>query len=350
MTVLPTRPLLRGLYHAVALDADRIQVCNAGRSVVLAGDGLAERVVPLLGALDGTSTLAELSKRFPDLAVPVLQALAAKRLLTEASRVQDAGDGAAGKAATALAGELCEQEVAERIAGASVAVAGCGAVGTAVAMLLGKAGVGHLILFDPEAPSHLDPALCPVLPASGTGETRAAAAAAVCRAASRARCTIARRDPEEALTAADLAILERPWCEGDAAASMADRCLSAGTPYLLHGGDALLAVVGPLVRRGGAPCHHCAEVRRRAHVAHLDEHLAYLRHRARVAPRPDVFLAAHAATVAGVAATEALRALAGAPARTRAATFVWDLEDLSLRREEILAVPGCSGCAQAPEA
>jgi len=340
---LPRRPLLVGLYHVVTLGPDRVAVANAGRQVVLAGEGLAERLSPLLAALDGRSTLDDLGRRFGDLVPSVLDALFAKGLLTEADEDSERATASAATAAATVTPGLSPAEVGTRLGAATVAVSGCGPVGAAVALLLTRAGVGGLIMADDGIVSDRDVVMSPVLPSHRVGDRLAMASAELCRRAG-ARSVEVQGRPLSAdlIPRLDVAVIEAGFDETPT--TEADRCLAAGLPYLVHAQDGLEAVVGPLVSRGGQPCHRCLEIRRLSHLDRLGEHLAYRDQRAATAPRSDAFLAAHCSIVAGVVATEALRALLAPDAPFRAAAMVIDLPRLGFSREEILPVPGCPGC------
>lgn len=185
VTVLPSIPVLVGLYHVVPMTADRVLVANAGRTFALSGPGLAKEVGPFLAALDGRSTRAQLEVRFPDVAATLLAALAAKGVLTDAAPTPDTGAGGPQLASLALPGAGSPAEVALRLAAATVAVAGCGPVGGHVAVLLAKAGVGRLLLEDPQAVAARDIAVSGVLTPSDEGSSRAAATARLCQACGR---------------------------------------------------------------------------------------------------------------------------------------------------------------------
>lgn len=338
---VPERPALVGLYHVVRLDGNRVQVCNAGRSVVVSGEGLAEPLAALVGALDGTRTAAEVEGLFPGLGLRVLGALAAKGLVTEGG----AGSAGSGPALASWALGVPPAEAATRLARATVAVAGCGPVGGTAAVHLAKAGVGRLVVADDRIVAGIDVATSPALGPEVEGRLRAEAVRRACSEASATAVEVVNMALDSgALASADLAVIAAGPQAADGALPEADACLSLGVPYLLHAQDGLEAVVGPLVEAGGGPCHRCSEVRRLSHVVHLPEDVAYRSHRARWAPEPDAFLAAHTAVVAGLVATEALRSLLGARPVTRGGVLVLDLAALDLEREPLLAVPGCRGC------
>lgn len=341
---LPAQPLLSGLYHVMPLGPDRVQIANAGRSVVLSGEGIARRVLPLLEALDGTAPLDDLGQRFPELVPDVLQGLAAKGLLLDGSGAEGELSGGPARAALALGHGVPAQAI-QTLAGATVAVTGCGPVGSTVAALLGKARVGRLVLSDASRPSADEAAASPVLFGGEPGATRAEAARAMCRSVGDAQVDLAPVPRTGGLPdGIDLAVIEVCYEIGDRPSPDADACLLTGVPYVVHGQDALEAVVGPFVRPPASPCHCCAQRRRSSNVDRPDEYVAYRLHRAEAAPGPDAFLAAHSAVVAGVVASQALEALVGGEPPCERGMLAIDLAEMTIEREEVLPVPGCPSC------
>lgn len=337
---LPQFPLLPGLYHVVVLGADRVLIANAGRSVVLSGEGFAERVAPLLACLDGNTSLDELESKFGSWAADVVAGLAGRGLVSQAGAGGGPGLVAAKLSAVALAGAGPIGEVAARIAGSTVAVAGCGPVTATAALLLAKAGLGRLLLADPGEACSTSLVVSPF--ATTPDEARSVDALAdACRQAGSAAGPIDQPLGEEVLAEVDLVIVEHGYGSRD---ELAEVCLRSRVPYLVFAQDALEASIGPLVVPGGRPCHRCATSRQLSHKEHLDEHLAYRRHRAAAAPGPDSFLAAHVAVLGGLVATECLRALTGMQPVTDGGVLVVSLGETLLEREELLPIPGCSGC------
>jgi bacteriocin biosynthesis cyclodehydratase domain-containing protein len=319
---------------------DRVVVANGGRTVALSGSGFAARVVPLLAALDGTSTADELQARFPDMAPAVLAGLTAKGLLVDAGAVADGLGVAPQSAALALPGGPSPADSHARLGVATVAVVGCGPVGGEVAILLTKAGVGRLMLVDRGPSADRDIAVSPALQLSDVGVPRAEAVAHHCREVGAGAVELA----ADGLLGSrpDLAVVELGYDK--VGTTIADQCLAEGVSYLVHTQDALRAGIGPLVGPQGHPCHRCLAARRLGHITHLDEHLAYLDRRASTSPHPDAYLAAQVALVAGLVAIEALRALLGAEARTNGALLTLDVGEPELGREVLLPVPDCPGC------
>ncbi|HYX45142.1 MAG TPA: TOMM precursor leader peptide-binding protein [Acidimicrobiales bacterium] len=338
---VPVRPLLPGLYHVVPMTPDRVVVANARRMVALSGPGFTARVTPFLTALDGTSTAEELEARFPEFAPAVLGALSAKGLLVDAGSADRSSPGPK-LAALALPGAPSPAVAVTRLASATVVVVGCAAVGGAVAVLLAKAGAGRLVLADGDAVAERDVAVSPVLQPSDAGRGRAEAVARQCRDAG---ATVEFADPPADAIRPDLAVVQLAY---GTAGNAADQFLAGRIPYLVHSQDALEAGVGPLVWAPGDPCHRCLATRRLGHVAHGDEYLAYVEHRAATSPTPDAFLAAQVAVVAGLVAAEALRALLDADPLSRGAFLALDLARPTVVREVLLPVPGCPGCSTSP--
>jgi len=347
---LPHFPLLSGLYHVVELDDDRVQVANAGRSVVLSGPDFSRRALPLLDALDGATSLDELTRRFPSLVPSLLDALVAKGLLSDGAEHPGPAGASPQLAAFAFEGAPSPALTAARLARSQVLVAGCGPIGWATAVLLGKAGVGSLVVTDPGPATTGDVAVSPSGCPGDEGVARAELVRRSCQAATPARVEVlVEPGCGGALPSVDLAVVELG--AGDdvevdgRGPSFAGSCLSSSVRHLLYGQDALQAVVGPLVGVGGWPCHRCLMTRRLSHVTRIDEHLSYRAHRGRVANRPDGFLSAHVSLLAGLVATEALRVLLGIESHTEGNLLVADLGLLTVEREWLLPVPGCPGCA-----
>ena len=295
----------------------------------------------MLAALDGTRSAEQLVALFPDVAPALLQGLGARNLLLDGGLGLD-GDQTDLQTAAGLVGIAGDAGAATSLKNATVAFAGSGPVALSTALCLAKAGIGKLVFDSAELLTASEVAACPTLPVSATGQSRDEAL----RDALASVTTVDVRALLQLLDA-DVVIAEQRYTASGLHPPAADAALAAGVPYLTHGQDALVATVGPVVRRGGRPCHRCVEARRQANIAHIDEHAAYLAHRSSHAPVPDAFLAAHTALVAGHLATDVLRALIGPPA-SDASVLVIDLESGLAQREPVLALPRCEGCAGAP--
>lgn len=343
-----SRPALIGLYRAVRLGTDRVAVCNAQRSVVLTAPGHGDALMALLGALDGTASIDQLTERFPGLRVPaLLQTLGTSGVLMDAA----SAPGHHVPTATALhASSAAPAAGPRRLHDATVVLAGCGPVAATTAVVLAKAGIGRLVLADEHTVSDNDVITSPVFGHDALGQSRALAVAQACTASGDVRIEIADAHVAGALDGATIAIIQARYGDSGMCAPLADTALQARVACVVHWQDALELLISPIIDGGGRPCHRCMEARRLSHVAQIDEHLAYLTHRSRTAPEPDSFLAAHTALSAGLLATRVLRHASGTlPQSERGTAFVIDLAAAEWRREAVLEVPGCTACAPEDE-
>ena len=336
---VPRRPLLSGLYHAVPLGPDRVEVCNAGRSIILTGAGFGTSLAPLLALLDGTRSGDELSTLFPQF-LPVLQGLTARGLLLDAG---DAVDGPGIATATAVPEAPPPEETARRLRESTVSLAGAGPVSLSVAVLLAKAGLGSLTVERSHRLTSREVAANPMLRGDAIGRD----ASDVTRECVAGVAPIAVTGTSDALDA-DLVVVEQRYQQSGMHPPAADAALAAGVRYVVHGQDALEATIGPVVQRGGRPCHRCAETRRQGNVAHIDEHMAYLGHRSVSAPEPAALLAAHTSVIAGVLTNLALRTLLAGVSPGEPSVTVINLSAGTMRPEPLLPIPSCAGCATAP--
>lgn len=348
-------PVLAGLYHAVQLGVDRVEVCNASRSVVLTAPGNAGAVVALLHALDGSVSVDELETRHPGIAVrALLDSLDARGLLVDAAvsmNGENARDTRAVLTASGLQRATTARTSATPLASCTVLVAGCGPVAAAAAVALAKAGIGRMLLADDQLVSQRDVSTCPVLPHDGLGRPRSEALRDACMRSENVLATVV--DPAEtaaSLSDVTIVIIQARYEVCGLLAAAADAALAAGVDHIVHWQDALEVTIGPVIRRSGRPCHRCMESRRLSHVAHLDEHAAYLAHRAQTSPEPEAFLASHTSVAAGLLSTAVLQHLTGTPdERASRSAIVLELATSEWRREPVLEVPGCAACAAAAQ-
>lgn len=344
---MPHRPLLSAIYHVVPVGFGRVQIGNASRAFVVSGLAPTERLVAVLRALDGTRTVDELRADFPDLVPNVLAGLLKLGLLVEGDADLLRADPSDEAHLDELVGGLPAAALGDRLRDRTVVIAGCGPVGSSVALHLAKADVGNLVLVDVE-PLSVDEAIAsPVFRRTDVGRPRADVTRDLCRDAGGTCPSDLPNVSPAVLSAADVVVVEARYEPDGILGPVADDALASRIPYLLHRQDGLEAVIGPLVGPGGEPCHRCLETRRIGHVTHVEEHRAYLRHRSEVAPGSDVRLAAHAAVVSGLIATEVLRHLVGSTPRIADGALVIDLASSDVRLEPVLAVPECLGCATA---
>ena len=341
-------PLLPGIYHVVPRGADRVQLRNAGRIFDVSGPGIGERLPPLLEAMDGKTSVEELRLRFPEGASEIVAALAERGLVVDCGAEEDRSIGASPWLASFAIMSTPSIDAVRRLQRSRVAIVGCGPVNATSSVLLGKAGVGEIVLCDDgRLLAASDVAAVPWFSEASIGQQRLEMVADACRAWSGvAYETVLGLITTDAISDADVVVVEGNGPDAGRATA-ADLALEVGAPYLVNTQDAFEAVVGPLVSPGGRPCHRCAAVRRMSHVENLPDDEAYLQLREATVRGPDATLAAHTVIAAGVVATEVMRAILRVEAGAASRALVMNLGDFESHSEEVLPVPGCAGCISA---
>lgn len=362
---LPNRPLLPGFFRAIAMGEDQVQLRSAGRVIRLEGPRFGQIGPSLLSALDGRRTLADLSAQFP-LADGSLEQLL-RRLHDDGVLVDGAEEGPdgsrnAGLAEFMVSANLDLDGAYEALHEAKVLLAGLGPVARMAARSLAASGVGTLVLADPGEVSVIDQATLPSEP-QYTGRPRSRVAAMECMdgaqgampGATRGPTVVMEGDnPVAALRRAGpltLVIAEVGEEDGDAE-TINEACLSTGVDALFHQTTPLEAMITTVLARGPGGCHECQVARRDSHLRYYDEYEAFRRalSAGQVAPRQPAVLVGAATMTAGMLAMEALAVLSSSRRRTRSEVVVADFRSLEVRREILLAVPGCRACRLRPSA
>ena len=134
---------------------------------------------------------------------------------------------------------------------------------------------------------------------------------------------------------------------GEQAEATNAACLADGIPVLFHEVTTLEGIVGPTVPSSASACYRCRVSRKLSHIRYHEELLAYqgsLRS-GDLATRQPSLPGGCAGIVGGLLAIEATSFLTGS---SRLATvdgvLVADFRTLEVRREPVLAVPGCPAC------
>lgn len=351
----PRRPLLPTFTYVVPMGPDRVQLMAAGRRMRLSASGIADMAVAILAGCDGSSTVPELAERLGIEAARVDAFLADcyhHRMVLDAADDDDWPVLAHNRAlveALALTHNNAGR-VQRRLGEAFVAIVGLGPIGRLTAAHLASAGVGRLALVDDRAVSGRDDDVVgPRVPSASEGGRRTDVVAEECRTAASASGDHVQPDVSTfqhagglfpILHALDLVVVDahRNATRQAEYPGFGD---VAQLPYAVGTAE---TVIGPLVLAGRSPCPACVSARRLSHSRAYDEELAF----ARVVSQGAIdltdppMLGGYAAIVAGTVSVEALRAIGnfGVP-QTLGGVLVADVNDLSLRREAVLAVPGC---------
>lgn len=350
---LPGKPLLPGIFRVIPMGPDAVQLRSSGRVVRLTGPGIGDVAPALLSALDGASSVDEIAAR---VSVDVATAAHLVQSLFDDGLVMD-GDGtdslalaAAHQAYANLGGR--PEDRAARLRSARVVFAGLGPVARVAARHLAAAGVGHLDLVDDSAVVASDQ-LALVLPESAIGEPRADVVAEECAAAAATSplspgVTVAAvTSLTDVIGGGGLVVVEVD--EGGRRAEIVNAAgHAAGARLLFHSATTQDGFVGPAVLGAHPPCYYCLVQRRLTHLRHYDEHVAFQAAlRNGQFPSLSAVLAPGAASLlGGLLSTEVLHQLFEARGGQ---VLVADLRTLEVRREELLAVPGCTVCGQPEE-
>lgn len=340
---VPLWPLFAGLYHLVSYGEEQVTICTRGRFLSVTGRDAWSQLPPLLGALDGRNTRAELDLAYPGLARLVLPTLARKGLLVEAGGWPSGGKVRGLAATLGLSPAISGQQLAR----ATVLISGCGPVGGTVAMQLAKAGVGRLILADATTLSPSDVASSPILAPRTEGMLRVQATLEKCTSlTSISDIQIAKVPLSPSIVkGCDIVVLAGPP-QVEGLLSEGDLCLEQGVPYLQYEHDEASAIIGPLVRRGGRPCHRCVEARRRSHVVRPELDSSQRNHVSTLMDS-SVLLSAYVSLIAGLIAAHILTHLTK-PEFARAGDIdVIDLQRLKVVRKRVTHVSDC-GCNYQP--
>lgn len=346
---LPVLPFLSGLYFVVPVSPGKVQLCNAGRTVVMsasAGDG---DLAALLSSLDGRTSIDALLSLFSlDFITTVISGLVDRGLVADAACV----DLVDADRSVGFYGRMPAHLTRRRLSEVTVALSDSGPIGRLVASLLTEAGVGQIrFLADASTVAKADGVLgCLTLKeggAAGSGGPDPTSGVALSSGASEPSA----RPPTASvcdLTESDLTIVELSYGDDRLLGSpIADASLQNGRPYLAYFQESTTAIIGPYHGALRDPCHVCVDLRRKAHQLHFESDERLRDFRARAFPGPLLFSAANAALIASLVALEATRAVLGFPPVTQQAVLELDLETLMTRRLSISPAPSCRQCHDA---
>jgi bacteriocin biosynthesis cyclodehydratase domain-containing protein len=240
----------------------------------------------------------------------------------------------------------------ERLAGATVAVLGCGGLGSWAACGLSCAGAGRLILIDDDRIelSNLNRQLLFAERRIGELKTTAAGEALrehnpeleVVSVARRVRCVA---DVEEILDLGpDLLIATADWPPHELPGWVNEACMARGVAWIGAGQFPPKLRVGPLVVPGRTACHECLEIAARRDYPLYGE-LARWRGRGQT---PDAGVGPVCGVIGSLLASEAMHFLAGREPASAGHALLLDLQTMELRREPVERQPDCDRCNGAP--
>jgi bacteriocin biosynthesis cyclodehydratase domain-containing protein len=233
---------------------------------------------------------------------------------------------------------------------ATVAIIGCGGLGSWALGALACAGVGNFVLVDDDTvePSNLNRQIVYVDADIGRPKVECAAEW-VRRFAPTTQVTTQRR---RVGSAADVVPLAR---DADIVLLLADHppyvierwvnaaCVSTSTPYIACGQGTPILKVGPMVVPGRTACFACEETQMRASAPLYDDVVALRQQTSAFA----MTLGPASGIIGTLLSMEVMHALLGRPAATEGRALLLDIQTLRTWWEPIERDPGCPVCGNA---
>jgi molybdopterin-synthase adenylyltransferase len=258
----------------------------------------------------------------------------AQRFARQLSYLEDFGDPIAGQ---------------QRLRRASVAVLGCGGLGTWALAALASAGIGRFVLIDDDevALSNLNRQI--LYRADDVGKPKAERVAAWLAAFDPAiKATIYRERIADAaqlssrVAGCDVLLLTADWPPYELTRWANQACLAHGVPFITVGQQPPLLKIGPTYVPGRGACFACHEQRLRRDFPLYEELAA---HRRRHPPHATTLGPASGA-IGALVSLEVLHLLLGHwPLATHERVLVIDMRTLQLTVERIERDPSCVACA-----
>jgi bacteriocin biosynthesis cyclodehydratase domain-containing protein len=240
-------------------------------------------------------------------------------------------------------------ELQLRLMSSSVALLGCGGLGTWAAVALAGAGVGRLVLIDDDVIelSNLNRQMLFTESQIGELKTESARRNLLERFSGLQVETVNRRissaaDLADLLPGIDLLISTADWPAHLLPRWVNQACAEARVPYLSAGQFPPKLRVGPLVVPGLTGCLACQESAARGRYPLYDELVAWRSERSTT----DASVSAVSGVIGTLLASEAMQHLIGVkrPASLDTALII-DLSELSIMREPITVDPCCPVCS-----
>jgi len=231
----------------------------AGQAVAFADPGRRGQLAEVLGQLDGTRTVGEVLREWPEtsrrLVLKTLGLLVARGILVESS---DDPSSWIRQGLAPFQGKLGPESLEpESLETAEVALVGAGVLGSRVAVNLVLMGVRRLSVWDPTPLSLGDRALSPAHLDGVQQAPRAASLAAyLARLAPTVQVSVGEK-PEPPPKALLMVALDR--IEPSVLHRLNAEMMQRQSPWLLSAMDGSTGMVGPLIVPGQTGCYQCLE-------------------------------------------------------------------------------------------
>ncbi|MFY9578367.1 MAG: TOMM precursor leader peptide-binding protein [Gaiellaceae bacterium] len=350
-----------GLVHALCASVE-VLAGPDGR-VFLLRPGTSDLVLPepdatdraLLDALAEPSTVETLARRTgaePAAIEEKLEALRGVEVLTSwpADTPLDEHDAQRFDRQLPYFAELgAPAELQRRLLDATVAVLGCGGLGTWALGGLACAGIGTFVLVDDDLvePSNLNRQV--LYGDADIGRPKVECAGEwVRRFAPRTNVTTLRQrirsvdDVVPLARAADVLVLLADWPPYELERWTNAACVAAGTPYISCGQATPIVKIGPMYVPGRSACFACEETQLRAQAPLYDDVVA-MRQRTSASA---MTLGPSAGVVGTMLSLEVMHTLLGRPAATEGHALLLDIQTFKTWWEPIARDPACPICSR----
>jgi bacteriocin biosynthesis cyclodehydratase domain-containing protein len=240
-----------------------------------------------------------------------------------------------------------ETALQQRLRDSTVAVIGCGGLGTWSVAALTCLGVGHLVLVDDDhvALSNLNRQI--LFSRRDVGSAKVAAAEGwvrsfdpCTRVTAVERRLAAAADVRPVIAGADAVVLAADWPPYELARWVNAACVETGTPFITAGQVPPLLKVGPTYIPGRGPCFRCHETALARASEAYEDYVAFR------APHPATGSTVGPAScvVGGLIALELLHMLTGHRPVTLDSAVLVNMRTLEVRHEPIARDPDCAAC------
>jgi molybdopterin-synthase adenylyltransferase len=234
-----------------------------------------------------------------------------------------------------------------RIRAATVAVIGCGGIGTWAIAALASLGVGRLILVDDDTVELSNLNRQVLYRHRDLGAAKAGAAAAWVSAFDPAIevsvhvCRITREsDAVRVIGGADAVVHAADWPPYEITRWINAGCLAARTPFITAGQVPPILRIGPTYMPGAGPCFTCHEHALRAASPAYDDYVASRRS----APSTASTLGPASGVIGALIGLELMQLLTQGQCVTQDQALLLDMRTLELRRERLRRDPACRAC------
>jgi molybdopterin/thiamine biosynthesis adenylyltransferase len=237
-------------------------------------------------------------------------------------------------------------EAQQRLRASTVAVLGCGGLGTWALGALASAGVGSFVLVDDDSVDLSNLNRQVLYGIADVGEPKVKRAAAWLAAfdpsidVETQRRLIRGPDDLEFLAGCDALLLTADWPPYDLARWVNAASLRHGVPYVVAGQQPPLVKIGPTYVPGDGACYVCHEQRLRGSFPLYDQ----LAQQRRIAPPASTTLGPASALIGSLLSLELLHLLVGQPVATRDRMLLIDIRTLDARWEDVERDPECPAC------